>query len=292
MDKKSKYVWQELEDELKPEYTINNLDHTLDQMSRFIVDTPSISDTKELASKLNIHWQKMNIAQDNRIKNNRNAPDLFSTAWQVLLMLRPQIKLLSRSFLLMSLLIMLLGGWMSVNIVSDTLHPLLFASPLLAALSVCFLFRSYGTPMFQLEMTFPLSPIQIIFGRLTIIVGYNMLLTFMVLLIFGGASASIQLSSFIVNFMLSWLIPLGLCSFIALAVMLHFGVVVGLVASLTFWTFQLFMGTKLGPLFFFSHSNQLFWMESKIAGLLIIIALLTISIRKAKLLTIPGRLVG
>jgi hypothetical protein len=149
----------------------------------------------------------------------------------------------------------------------DATQPLVIIVPAVAALSVFGAFRSYGTPMFRLEMSMPISPAQLVYGRLLLIVGYDVLLALAASLLMGASMKELGLH------IINWLMPLGISSMAALAAMLYMKLSGAIVTSLLVWSLQLILNDRLGMFYWFGSYQEADWTMSKLVGGLFIIVL-------------------
>lgn len=233
-------------------------------LERYTIEEPTAGDTAQFAAGLLRHWD---TAEGTSV-----APASAATAGKPLRLLQviqSQLKLFQWPFWLASAFILVLGVLVEFAAGSESaVQPFIFTAPLLAALGVCFAFRSYGTPMFRLEMSLPVTPMLLIFGRLTIIVAYHSIIgVFLSLLLAGGAGSGIA------AYVLSWLVPLGAASLLALIVMLYAGLYPGILVSVLIWSIQLWGNKHLGMFYLFSAESSGYWLESKLLGVLLILLL-------------------
>lgn len=246
-------------------------------LGRYTIEAPTTADTAQFAAGLLRHWD---AAEEPSPAAGTGKP------FHMLQMIQAQLKLFRWSFWLASAAILVLGLLVEVAAGSESaVRPFIFTAPLLAALGVCFAFRSYGTPMFRLEMSLPVTPMLLIFGRLTIIVAYNSLLGICLsLLLAGGAGSGIG------AYVFSWLVPLGVTCLSALIVMLHAGLNAGIFMSVLVWSVQLWLNKHLGMFYIFSSETSGYWMESKVIGVLLIVLLSGLLWLRIRWLKSSGRL--
>lgn len=148
--------------------------------------------------------------------------------------------------------------------------------PLLAGLSVSYSFRSFGTPMFELELSFPMTPMQWLLGRLTVIVFYQAGLALAASFVLNREWLNESLPAFVI----SWLVPLGLYCAGTLALTLRFGTWYGTLIMAALWIGQIPLQQHVGPLYFISDSNHPHWAASKIIALLLTLLLAADVIRQ------------
>lgn len=163
---------------------------------------------------------------------------------------------------------------------SAALHTnvLIVLVPLLAGLSVSYACRSFGTPMFELELSFPMTPLQWLLGRFTVIVFYQAGLALAASFVLTQGWLSDSLPAFVI----SWLVPLGLYCAGTLALTLRFGTWYGTLLMASLWIGQLPLQKHLGPLYFVSDTNHPHWAASKILALLITLLLAADAVRQLR----------
>ncbi|MBP1996336.1 hypothetical protein [Paenibacillus eucommiae] len=240
----------------------------------YTVEVPSTKDTASFSAELVQRWESTSI----------QAPVKKAGRLRLVLqMVGSQMALFKGAFWLASLAVVLLGMLFEVVAADQSaIRPFIFTAPLLAALSVCFAFRSFGTSMFILEMSFPVTPMILIFGRLTLVIAYNTFLGIGISLLLTGFTAEIG------GFVISWLVPLGFTCLLALVLMLYFGLFVGVFGSVAVWSIQLWMNEQLGYLYIFSGRTNVYWMESKTGGIVVIAVLVAILCYKIRKLNAAG----
>jgi len=150
--------------------------------------------------------------------------------------------------------------------------------PLIAGLSLSWSLRSYGTPMFELELSFPMTPAQWLLGRLSVIVLYQAGLT----LAAGFVLTRGWLNESFPVLMISLLAPLGLYCAGTLALTLRFGPLYGTLIMASLWIAQLPLQRHLGPLYFVSDMHHPRWAESKALALLASLLLAADAIRQIR----------
>lgn len=94
-----------------------------------------------------------------------------------------------------------------------------FVTPVLAALGVAYAFRSAGTGAWEMEMSCPVTPVELTLARLVAAAGYNAAAGLVLsLAIWWGRPPAL-----VVQLIVTWLAPLVLCSGLALFVSLRWG---------------------------------------------------------------------
>jgi len=180
-----------------------------------------------------------------------------------------------RMFWVLSALAVLLGVLMQTGIVpavspaavggfEPRTNVLIVLVPLAAGLGLSWSLRSYGTPMFELELSFPMTPAQWLLGRLAVTALYQagLALAASFVLTRGWLDESLPV------LVISWLAPLGLYCAGTLALTLRFGTLYGTLIMAALWLAQLPLQEHLGPLYFVGDARHPHWAESKLAALI------------------------
>lgn len=212
-------------------------------LERYTVDMPSSSETDRLLQKL---WDRelpgemppaagkpaelaMESAESGWSKQEQAAiiedpyswyrepdpADIWERMLRTLRTVRSQTRLLSWPYWLVSAVVILMGGWFGFFSGGQGGNPLALVAPVLAVISVCAAFRTFGSPMLELELTLPVTPAQLVYGRLLLILGYNTIAALAVSPM--AASGREELGGFI----LGWLFPLAVTCMVALAAVLY-----------------------------------------------------------------------
>lgn len=94
-----------------------------------------------------------------------------------------------------------------------------FVTPVLSALGVAYAFRSAGTGAWEMEMSCPVTPVELTLARLVTAAGYSAAAGLVLsLAIWWGRPPAL-----VVQLIVTWLAPLVLCSGLALYVSLRWG---------------------------------------------------------------------
>ncbi|MCT1403810.1 hypothetical protein M4D81_32915 [Paenibacillus sp. p3-SID867] len=247
-------------------------------LDRYIVEKPTVEDTALFAASLMQKFQIEGGRPTNRLQGRIQALRYIVQA---------HMRLFGVKYWLSTFILSSLGFVIELTMNNNNpIHPVPFTVALLALASVCFGFRSYGTPMFQLELTLPANPFIMIFSRLTIIAAYcvtlGIIMSFFVPAHYGG----------IYSYLFSWLIPLGICSLTACVFLFYFGVFAGLLGSTMVWLVQLLLNERLGLLFWFSETSHPDWLESKVIGAAFILVLLLLLMYRIQKMTTNARMVA
>lgn len=108
-------------------------------------------------------------------------------------------------------------------------------APVVAAVGISFLYGADNDPPLEIALATPTSPRLILIARLTIVFGYDLLLTLLasvVLISLGAAPVGFM------QLVLQWLGPMLLLSSISLWLSLHFGSVTGVTSALLLWVLR------------------------------------------------------
>ncbi len=237
-------------------------------LGRYTVEEPSLKDTAQFAAMLTRQWEESQSAPPHRKER----------AVQLLIpLIRSHLRLFNWKYVLLSLALSALA-FVAEFIIADevAIRPFLFTAPLLAALTVCLGFRSYGTPMFELELSMPANPLLLIFSRLTLIVAYYLVLGSVLTVLLPDLQHRMGVH------MISWLIPLGIFSLVAALLLFYFGVFAGLYGSVVCWIVQLLLNKHLGILFWFSEVTSPQRQQSQMVGLVFILLLSLLLIHRVR----------
>jgi hypothetical protein len=261
------------------------------KLPRYTAAEPSANETRALIERLRPHMQHdlaqtpmtltSSVLRFSEILEQREESAI--QGWpRIKQYLLPQTQLLAWPFWLVSALVVLLGPMLVVFFGADFTriftfyhwhtHPLILLIPLLTGISLSYSFRSYGTPMYELELSFPITPAQWLLSRLTVIVLYDIVLATAASFIFYStipASGSGLASYSLFPLIISWLVPLCLYCAGSVACMLRFGTLIGSLVMATTWFIQMFMMNQLGPFYFLSDPSYMQWQESKWLALLL-----------------------
>ncbi|QGQ95554.1 hypothetical protein EHS13_12015 [Paenibacillus psychroresistens] len=277
---------QELNDD---QLSDEELQQLAQRLPRYTAIEPSVHQTRMLIERMRPHMQHDSklptlispppMIRFSEILEQREASRLNGWA-RIKQYLLPQAQLLAWSFWLVSALVVVLGTFLYILFGGDLAqvfstyqwhtHPLILLIPLLTGFSLSYSFRSYGTPMYELELSFPITPAQWLLSKLSIIVLYDIMLGTAASLIIYSLTPTTGIASFsLLPFIVSWLVPLCLYCVGSVACMLRFGTLIGSLVMAAAWFIQLFMMNKLGPFYFLSDPSYGQWQESKWIGLLI-----------------------
>jgi hypothetical protein len=240
-------------------------------LERYTVDLPAREDTERLLERLRSAALPNVQVQDTSIPNGLRCgaevwqevpfddygdtaaswpaeeagaeePNLFNRLYRTLHVVRSQTRLFSWPYWAVTAVITLAGGWVGYWTDGQAGNPLAWTAPVLVLLSVCAAFRTFGSPMLELELTLPVTPAQLVYGRLVIILGVNLLAALAVSPM--AASSGTGLGPFI----LAWLVPLIAAAAVALAAVLYLPHYGALGLSVSAWSFYVLADLRLLPL--------------------------------------------
>ncbi|WP_088832448.1 hypothetical protein [Paenibacillus tyrfis] len=187
----------------------------------------------------------------------------------------PQVRLFSKAFWIVSAVIMIFGALAMPLVGRNGINSFVFVSSFVAGIGVFYALRSYGTPMSKLEATFPVSPVEMMMGRLGIIILYDMILALAASVLLSLTGQSGPLFAFIIG----WLAPLCFCTALAFAAIVRFGPRIGAVLSLAVWMAQFALRDVLGPFYFMSDTGYAFWGSSRMIAFVIAAILFFVACR-------------
>lgn len=160
--------------------------------------------------------------------------------------MKSQVSIFTLPYWLVTSVIIALGILLSSTAGGRLVTHIMLASPVLSAVSVAYAFRSIGHGPGELEMSCPVTPAQLVAGRMTIVLTYNVVmglaltLAMTMTLTAGGLAAGLGDFTDVVNgrfvsTVLSWLMPLLLLSAISLHLSVTKGSLPATVVSAGLW---------------------------------------------------------
>ncbi|WP_256760720.1 hypothetical protein [Cohnella sp. WQ 127256] len=192
-----------------------------------------------------------------------------TTVSRLFRLMMPQLLILSPWFWVGSLLavgislMLMLSPQQPFGFAGST-NPIVLMAPLLSLLGISYSCRSYGTPMFELEMSFPLTPSQWLTGKIAMI-----LCCYLILFALASGVLAWNEGIAIIPFTISWLIPLCLYSLLTLALMLRFGTLTATFTMVGFWLMQFIFGEGMGAFYFLGDTSFEQWLSSKVVGAIV-----------------------
>lgn len=143
-------------------------------------------------------------------------------------------------------------------------NPVLLLAPLLMFLSIAYACRTYGTPVYELELSLPVTPAQWMMRKLVFVLAAHIVL-------FSVASLALTWNdlSALLPFTISWLVPLCLYSALLLTLMIHLGTMPASILMSLLWLVQVIAGDHLGYLYWLGDQHYAYWAQSKLLGMLL-----------------------
>jgi hypothetical protein len=238
--------------ELGEETEQAELVQTMEHLDHFTVDAPSAESVEALIAFLKpiLQEELFMTQEDDRVILTSEEPSVSIKVGVsgrcrmpgVLQLVQPQAMLLSRWFVLASVLILIVGLWITKAVNGNMLHFLANASPFLGIFTVFYEFRAKLSGTLELEIACPYSPAQLAAARLLVVLSYDILLCLV-----ATPFVSYCQGQMLWQVIVSWFAPLLLVLGIALAVALRFGIVGGCLVAATIWMVQLAASAR-GPM--------------------------------------------
>jgi hypothetical protein len=211
---------------------------TMEQLDEYQVTPPAERDTADLIALLKPHLPEQPVS------SYKPLHETLHRVPTVLQLVRPQMMLLNKWFVAVSILILLAGLGLTNAVNGNTLKFLTNAAPILGILTVFFEFRAKLSGMDELEAVCPYSPAQLAAARLLVVLGYDILLCLVVTPLVGFWQGQLFW-----RVMVGWFAPLLMILGIALAVSLHFRIMNGCLTATAFWALQMILSeAKTVPL--------------------------------------------
>jgi hypothetical protein len=155
--------------------------------------------------------------------------NLIRYAWGLL---RAQASLVQREMWPASAAVMALG--IIVSLISNHVEAIYFLAPLVAAASLSVLFSPEYDPAYELTLATPTSPWKVLLARLSIVSGYNLLLT----LVAAVALLALVPPGLLGTLILGWLAPMAFLSTLALLLSLWIGTSNAIAVTYILWIAQ------------------------------------------------------
>jgi hypothetical protein len=232
MAKSRKFKQKQILTELGEETTRADLLRTMEQLEQYQVTPPPDQTTADLIALLQPILQETAV---DGLEPSKEAPTAgWSCLPTVLQLVRPQLMLLSKWFVLVSVLLLLAGLVLANEAHGNAFKFLTNAAPLLGILTVFFEFRAKLSGMDELEAVCPYSPAQLATARLIVALGYDILLCLAV-----TPLVSFWQGRLLWQVMLGWFAPLLMMLGVALAVSLHLRIINGCLVAAVLWVLQL-----------------------------------------------------
>jgi hypothetical protein len=175
---------------------------------------------------------------------------------------RSQARLLEKHFWLASGLVFVIGLLLALLDGEGALAVLfVFLSPAAAAAGVAYAFRPETRTLWELEKISPTHPLELLYVRLALIIGFNSLLTLLVLGIAWWQGPQLVLW----RLLLAWLGPMLALAGTALYVTVRWGSVAGIAAAMGAWAAAVSIGWWRA-LHEAAGTGMVLWLLERIAG--------------------------
>ncbi|HBE79749.1 MAG TPA: hypothetical protein DDW65_18520 [Firmicutes bacterium] len=224
--------------ELGEESEREALVQTMGKLERYTVPAPPAHSTDELIAFLKPILQEGASTAPEDVKTMPTSLEVNATERRKLLsilrLVQPQAMLISRWFVLVSVLVFMAGLAITKAVHGNMLKFLANASPLLGILTVFYEFRARLSGTTELEAACPYSPAQLAVARLLVVLSYDTLLC-----LAATPFVSYWQDQMLWQVAISWFAPLLLVLGIALTVSLRFGIMGGCLVAATVWILQL-----------------------------------------------------
>jgi len=197
--------------------------------------------------------------------------DAFNPARFALLLLRAQLRVVRREIWAASLMVMALGGLVTLlphGAPAGQMLPFALAAPIVAAVGVAFVYGPFVDPALEIELATRATPRLVLLARLALVFGFDLALGL-------TASAVLSLLSDGVSFwplVQAWLAPMAFLSTLALLLgVLSADPTLGTLVSLGLWFLQVL---RQSPSFSIWLSNYPDWLATETQAWLWLLAAL------------------
>ncbi|MDU2064266.1 MAG: hypothetical protein E6713_05425 [Sporomusaceae bacterium] len=226
-DKKKQILHELDEDPLDRE-----LIKTMEQLDRYKLHAPSEADTKNL-----IAFLKPTFAAEQLEQSEVNSSGFYEWLNDLFRLLQPQAALLSKPFMLVTMVLFFLCFWLTGHLSGNQLVFLTNGSPLLGILTVFYEFRARQNKMAEMEAVCLYTPAQIATARLVVVLGYTIIISCLAM-----PMITTRERVMVGEAVLSWLGPLFFILGVNLAASLRWGVTGGMILAMALWVWQLAAG--------------------------------------------------
>lgn len=161
-----------------------------------------------------------------------------SRLWKTWYILCSQRFLIRKDVWISSALVMMMG--VIIALIFENVDVIYILAPFLSAAGIAYIYGMQNDPALELTLSTPVSPHQILMARLSLVFGYNILLTFMaslLVLIFTG-----QLVHFSWVVLLDWIAPMAFLSSLALFCSLLWGSMNAVAFAYSLWIVKGILG--------------------------------------------------
>lgn len=149
-------------------------------------------------------------------------------------LLRSQTRVVGKALWIASALVLLLGAGVTLAIRDALLGalPFVLIAPIVSAVGVAVIYSAFSEPITELELATPISPRLLALSRLTLVFGFNLILS----LLCSVALALIDSQITLIPLIEAWLTPMALLSALAFFLsMLAFDPLLSVMMSLILW---------------------------------------------------------
>lgn len=242
----------------------------IDRLAAHAVPEPSAQETEALIARLRP------LVPRRRASRFRPAGMTAEPESILLAHLTAQARLFRPVWWLSSLLLVL-GGLALAGPLSDLGLSLAVLAPVLVMAGLAYGFRTIRGGALELELSCPVTPVQMILSRLLVLLGYNFLLGLLAVLTLGAPGL----------LLLSWTACLFLFTGLMLSLTLYMGTTAAVVGSLTLWGLQLLMADV--GLSLFALPGSRFWLPMQFSALALGLLLVGLAVLSGRLQLLMGR---
>ena len=214
----------------------SSMDCVFDEMDKYRLRAPSKNATRQLINTL----KTVMMQETPDTRRELRFRDILAKTQErnglpvILQLVGLQTTLMSRWFIVGTVIFLALGLMLSSDFSSDASQFLITVSPILGLLTLSHEYRAQLYKVEELESVCRYSPVQVAAARIFVVLGYNVILgTVSTLLV--ESTSNVVFWKLIIN----WLGPLFLILGIALAASLTLGILQGCLAAAAVWLAQI-----------------------------------------------------
>lgn len=222
---------------LLPEYTAGGLSEYQRQSIESHLETcdecrADLAFWKMISSETRLVNQGVSVQQQvlekalTEIHASQRKPGMIRQGW---ILLRSQIPLVRHEIWPASAAIMIIGYFAAILVGKEVIIQVL--APMVAAASIAMIFGPSNDPVSELMGSVPTSPRQILLARLSIVFGYNLLLS----LIASVCLLPVFPALLLPQLVMSWLAPMTFISALALFLSIYFGTENAIIVAYGVW---------------------------------------------------------
>jgi hypothetical protein len=214
------------------------------------IPDPEMEQLNSLVSRLTPYMPSSAVSRSFRLK-------------KFMQLARSQLSLFESSFWLAGLSVLAIGLLTSVLDGPELLSlTFVLLSPILAAASVAYAFRPETRTLGELERLTATSPLELLYARLVLVFGFNLLIVLLLLLMIWAEGPQVALWRLV----LAWLGPMSALTGTALYATLRWGALVGSILPLGLWASLVMVGWRAALLQASNGITISAWLLSEIAG--------------------------